>query len=152
MDLVVHGALIVCVRVCACMCVCVRMCACVCACVCVWYQTPFSSCHECGPSLFLSTGKHLAVGRLRHDFSLLCLDRAATAQSYHPTNFRFFSSLVIIRRMPSEACSRLGKRRIDRSTSKRSSLKVGRAGAITAFCVDRSLYTPPWSLCIVTGN
>ena len=33
-------------------------------CVCVRYQTPFSSRHESGPSLFLSTGKHPVVGQL----------------------------------------------------------------------------------------
>ena len=73
-------------------------------------------------------------------FSLLCLGRAATVQTYHPTKklsiFQFpFAS---IRRAPSEACSGLGKRRIDRSTSKRSSKKLQRA-AITAFFLDRSL-------------
>ena len=57
-DLVVHGALI--------------PCACVCVCVCVRYQTPFSSRHESGPSLFLSTGKHPVVGQLpRVSFSAL---------------------------------------------------------------------------------
>ena len=45
---------------------------------------------------------------------------------------------VCIRRAPSEVCSGLGKRRIDRSTSKRSSKKLQRA-AITAFFLDRSL-------------
>ena len=59
-----------------------------------------------------------------HGFlSLLSLDRAATVQTYHPTQklsiFQFpFAS---IRRASFETCSRLGKRRIDRSTSKRSS-------------------------------
>ena len=43
-----------------------------------------------------------------------------------------------IRRATSEACSGLGKRRIDRSTSKRSSKKLQRA-TITAFFLDRSL-------------
>ena len=47
-DLAVHGALIACV----CVCVCVCVCACVCVCVCVRSQTPFSSRHEMGPSLF----------------------------------------------------------------------------------------------------
>ena len=45
-DLAVHSALIPC------------------ACVCVRYQTPFSSRHESGPSLFLSTGKHPVGGQL----------------------------------------------------------------------------------------
>ena len=41
-------------------------------CVCVRYQTPFSSRHESGPSLFLSTGKHLVGGQLpRVSFSAL---------------------------------------------------------------------------------
>ena len=54
MDLAVHSALIPC------------------ACVCVRYQTPFSSRHESGPSLFLSTGKHPVGGQLpRVSFSAL---------------------------------------------------------------------------------
>ena len=40
--------------------------------VCVRYQTPFSSRHGSGPSLFLSTGKHPVVGQLpRVSFSAL---------------------------------------------------------------------------------
>ena len=54
--LAVHTALIPCVCVCLCVCVCVR------------YQTPFSSCHESGPSLFLSTGKHPVGGQLPRVF------------------------------------------------------------------------------------
>ena len=86
--LAVHSALIPCV------CVCVCVCVCACACLRVRYQTPFSSRHESGPSLFLSTGKHPVGGQLPRVFSLLCLGRAATVQTYHPTkNFRFFSFL-----------------------------------------------------------
>ena len=40
------------------------VCVCVCVCVCVRYQTPCSSRHESGPSLFLSIGKHPVVGQL----------------------------------------------------------------------------------------
>ena len=43
-------------------------CVCACVCVCVRYQTPFSSHHESGPSLFLSTGKHPVVGHLPRVF------------------------------------------------------------------------------------
>ena len=57
-DPAVHGALIPCV--------------CVSVCLCVWYQTPFSSRHESGPSLFLLTGKLPVVGQLpRVSFSAL---------------------------------------------------------------------------------
>ena len=125
-DLAVHTALIP--RVCLSVCLSVR------------YQTPFSSRHESGPSLFLSTGKHPVGGQLPRVFSLLCLGRAATVQTYHPTKktFDFQFPFASIRRAPSEPCRRLGKRRIDRSTSKQSSKKLQMA-AITAFFLDLSL-------------
>ena len=102
-DLVVHGAFM--------------------ACVCVRCQTPFSSRHESGQSLFLSTGKHQAVGQPpRVSFS------AQPGQRSDRPNLSPYKKISIfqcpfasIRTMPSEACSSLGKRRIDRSTSKRSS-------------------------------
>ena len=51
---------------------CVCVCVCVCVCMCVRSQTPFSSRHASGPSLFLSTGKHPVVGQLpRVSFSAL---------------------------------------------------------------------------------
>ena len=53
--------------------------------------------------------------------------------------------------VPSEASSRQGKRRIDRSTSKRPSKKVGRA-AITASFLSTGSCRLPWSSCFVTGN
>ena len=52
--LAVHTALIL--RVCLSVCLSVR------------YQTPFSSRHESGPSLFLSTGKHPVGGQLPRVF------------------------------------------------------------------------------------
>ena len=121
-DLAVHGALIPCL------------------CVSVRYQTPFSSRHESEPSYFLSTGKHPVVGQLpRVSFSALpgqSSDRENLPPHKKLSIFQFpFAS---IRRAPSEACSGLGKRRIDRSTSKRSSKKLQRA-ALMAFFLDRSL-------------
>ena len=109
-------------------------------CVSVRYQTPFSSRHESGPSLFLSTGKHPVGGQLpRVFFSALpgqSRDRPNLPPHKKLSIFQFpFAS---IRRATSEACSGLGKRRIDRSTSKRSSKKLQRA-TITAFFLDRSL-------------
>ena len=131
-----------CVRACVCVRVCVCVCVCVCArvCVCVRSQIPFSSRHESGPSLFLSTGKHPVAGQLpRVFFSALPgqnSDRPNLPPNKNLSIFQFpFAS---IRRVPSEACSRLGKRRIDRSTSKRSSKKLQRA-TITALFLDRSL-------------
>ena len=112
----------------------------VCVCVCVRYETPFSSCHESGPSLFLSTGKHPVVGQLpRVSFSALpgeSSDRPNLPPHQKLSIFQFpFSS---IQRAPSEAHRRVGKRGTDRSTSKRSSKKLQRA-AITALFLDRSL-------------
>ena len=121
-DLAVHGALIPC------------------ACVSVRYQTPFSSRHESGPSWFLSTGKHPVGGQLPWvSFSALpgqSSDRPNLPP--HQKTFDFQFPFASIRRAPSEPCRRLGKRRIDRSTSKRSSKKLQMA-AITAFFLDRSL-------------
>ena len=117
-----------------------RVCACVRVCVCVRYETPFSSRHESGPSLFLSTGKHPVGGQLPRVFFSALPGQSSDRPNLPPHNklsiFQFpFAS---IRRAPSEACSGLGKRRIDRSTSKRSSKKLQMA-AITAFFLDRSL-------------
>ena len=125
-DLAVHSALIPCV--------------CLSVCLSVRYQTPFSSRHESGPSLFLSTGKHPVGGQLPRVFF-----SALPGQSRERPNLPPHKKLSIfqfpfasIRRATSEACSGLGKRRIDRSTSKRSSKKLQRA-TITAFFLDRSL-------------
>ena len=107
-----------------------------CVCVSVRSQTPLSSRHESGPSLFLSTGKHPVGGQLPRVFSRQSSDRPNLPPHKKLSIFQFpFAS---IRRAPSEVCSGLGKRRIDRSTSKRSSKKLQRA-AITAFFPDRSL-------------
>ena len=126
--LAVHTALIPCVCVCVCVCVSVRS------------QTPLSSRHESGPSLFLSTGKHPVGGQLPRVFFSALPGQSSDRPNLPPHKklsiFQFpFAS---IRRAPSEVCSGLGKRRIDRSTSKRSSKKLQRA-AITAFFLDRSL-------------
>ena len=125
-----------------CVCVCVRVCAC------VRYQTPFSSRHESGPSWFLSTGKHPVGGQLPRVFFSALPGQSSDRPNLPPHKklsiFQFpFAS---IRRATSEACSGLGKRRIDRSTSKRSSKKLQRA-TITAF-----FSTGPWSSRIVTGH
>ena len=119
-DLAVHGALI--------------------ACVCVRCQTPFLWRHESGPSLFLSKGKHLAVGQLPWvSFSVLPGQSSGRPNPPpHKNTFRFQFPFASIRRMPSEPCSWQEKRRMDRSTSKRSSKKLERA-AIRAFFLDRSL-------------
>ena len=117
-----------------------RVCVCVCVCVSVRSQTPLSSRHESGPSWFLSTGKHPVGGQLPSVFFSALPGQSSDRPNLPPHKklsiFQFpFAS---IRRAPSEVCSGLGKRRIDRSTSKRSSKKLQRA-AITAFFLDRSL-------------
>ena len=132
-DLAVHGALI----------------PCVCVCVSVRYQTPFSSRHESGPSWFLSTGKHPVGGQLPRVFFSALPGQSSDRPNLPPHKklsiFQFpFASIW---RATSEACSGLGKRRIDRLTSKRSSKKLQRA-AITSFFLDRSLVVA----CIVTGH
>ena len=126
-DLAVHGALI-------------RVCVCVCVCVSVRYQTPFSSRHESGPSLFLSTGKHPVGGQLPRVFFSALPGQSSDRPNLppHQKTFDFQFPFASIRRAPSEPCRRLGKRRIDRSTSKRSSKKLQMA-AITAFFLDLSL-------------
>ena len=125
-DLAVHGALIPCM--------------CVSVCLCVRYQTPFSSHHESGPSLFLLTGKHPVLGQLPRVFFSALPGQSSDRPNLPPHKklsiFQF--SFASIRRAPSKACRRLGKRRIDRSTSKRSSKKLQMA-AITALFLDRSL-------------
>ena len=109
-------------------------------CVCVRYQTPFSLRHESGPSLFLSTGKHLLGGQLPRVFFSALPGQSSDRPNLppHQKTFDFQFPFASIRRAPSEACSGRGKRRIDRSTSKRSSKKLQRA-TITAFFLDRSL-------------
>ena len=111
-----------------------------CVCLCVRYQTPFSSRHESGPSLFLSTGKHLVGGQLPRVFFSALPGQSSDRPNLppHQKTFDFQFPFASIRRAPSEACSGRGKRRIDRSTSKRSSKKLQRA-TITAFFLDRSL-------------
>ena len=137
-DLAVHGALI-------------RVCVCVCMCVClsVRYQTPFSSRHESGPSLFLSTGKHPVGGQLPRVFF-----SALPGQSSDRPNLPPHKKLLIfqfpfasIQRATSEACSGLGKRRIDRSTSKPGQVRSFRGPPSRP-----SFSTGPWSSCIVTGH
>ena len=118
----------------------IRVRVCVRVCVCVRYQTPFLSRHESGPGLFLSTGKHPVGGQLPRVFFSALPGQSSDRPNLPPHKklsiFQFpFAS---IRRATSEACSALGKRRIDRSTSKRSSKKLQRA-TITAFFLDRSL-------------
>ena len=130
--LAVHTALIPCLCVCVCVCLSV--------CLSVRSQTPLSSRHESGPSLFLSTGKHPVGGQLPRVFFSALPGQSSDRPNLPPHKklsiFQFpFAS---IRRATSQACSGLGKRRIDRSTSKRSSKKLQRA-TITAFFLDRSL-------------
>ena len=109
-------------------------------CLCVRYQTPFSSRHESGPSLFLSTGKHLVGGQLPRVFFSALPGQSSDRPNLppHQKTFDFQFPFASIRRAPSEACSGRGKRRIDHSTSKRSSKKLQRA-TITAFFLNRSL-------------
>ena len=118
--------------------VCVSVCLSVC--LSVRSQTPLSSRHESGPSLFLSTGKHPVGGQLPRVFFSALPGQSSDRPNLPPHKKLSIFQLPFasIRRATSEACSALGKRRIDRSTSKRSSKKLQRA-TITAFFLDRSL-------------
>ena len=101
----------------------------VCVCVCVWYQTPFSSRHESGRSLFLSTGKHLIVGQLPQvSFSALPGQSSGPSKTLPPHkktkktfDFSVSFSPVFGEHTPRHA---VDKGRIDRSTYKRSSKKL----------------------------
>ena len=117
-------------------------------CVSVRYQTPFSSRHESGPSLFLSTGKHPVVGQLPRVFSLLCLGRAATVQTYHPTkNFRYFSFLspVFGEQPPKHAVDKGSEESIVQRPN-------GQVRSFRGRPSRPSFSTGPWSSCIVTGH
>ena len=117
-----------------------RVSVCLSVCLSVRYQTPFSSRHESGPGLFLSTGKHPVVGQLPRVFFSALPGQSSGRPNLppHKKHSIFQFPFASIRRAPSEECSGQGKRRIDRSTSKRSSKKLQRA-AITAFFLDRAL-------------
>ena len=145
-DLAVHGALLACVCVCVCVCVCecvsewVSEWVSVCVCVSVWVSgIKLLSRHATNRDkvCFCRDVSTRQLANCHGFLSPLCLDRAATV---HPQkHFRvsvFFRQYS--RRMPSEPCSWLEKRRINRSTSKRSNKKLERA-AITAFFLDRFL-------------
>ena len=111
----------------------------------VRYQTPFSSRHESGPSLFLLTGKHPVVGQLP-PVSFPALPGQSSDRPNLPPHQNTFDFSVSFRQYSEntpEACKRLRKRRIDRSTSKRSSTKLQRAATTPSFS------TGPSSSCIV---
>ena len=117
-----------------------------CVCLSVRYQTPFSSRHESGPSLFLSTGKHPVGGQLPRVFFSALPGQSSDRPNLPPHKklsiFQFpFAS---IRRATSEACSGLGKRRIDRSN--------GQVRSFRGPPSRPSFSTGPWSSCIVTGH
>ena len=121
---------------------------CLSVCLSVRYQTPFSSRHESGPSLFLSTGKHPVGGQLPRVFSLLCLGRAATIQTYHPTkNFRFFSFLspVFGEHPPKHAVDSGSEESIVQRPN-------GQVRSFRGRPSWPSFSTGPWSSCIVTGH
>ena len=127
--LAVHTALIPCLCVCVCLSVCLS-----------GHKLLSHHATNRDQVLFLSTGKHPVGGQLPRVFFSALPGQSSDSPNLPPHKklsiFQFpFAS---IRRAPSEVCSGLGKRRIDRSTSKRSSKKLQRA-AITAFFLDRSL-------------
>ena len=133
------------------------------ACVCLCEQNLFQYATHWNKVCFCRQVSARHWSDCHENLALLCPDREANVQlhSKHPnllpnlnlnlnlqiycptktfSNFHFpFASVF---RMPSEACTRLGKWRIDRSASKRSSWKVERS-AITAFFLE------PWPSSIV---
>ena len=137
-DLVIHGALT----------------ACVCVCVCVRCQTPFSSHHKSRQRFFLSTGKHQAVGQLpRVFFSVLPGQRSNRPNLSSHKKLSIFS--VSFGQCSNNA---LGSMQSPREAKNRSFnvqtvwLEGWKSRHYGKFVVDRSLYTPPWSSCTVTGN
>ena len=126
-DLAVHGALIPCV--------------CVCLSVCV-SGIKLLSHHATNRDqvCFCRQVSNPVVGQLPRVFFSALPGQSSDRPNLPPHKklsiFQFpFAS---IRRAPSEAWKRLGKRRIDRSTSKRSSKKLQRA-TITSLFLDLSL-------------
>ena len=81
-------------------------------------------------------------------FSLLCLGRAATVQTYHPTiNFRFFSFLspVFGEQPPKHAVDEGSEESIVQRPN-------GQVRSFRGRPSRPSFSTGPWSSCIVTGH
>ena len=81
-------------------------------------------------------------------FSLLCLGRAATVQTYHPTkNFRFFSFLspVFGEQPPKHAVDEGSEESIVQRPN-------GQLRSFRGPPSPPSFSTGPWSSCIVTGH
>ena len=81
-------------------------------------------------------------------FSLLCLSRAATVQTYHPTkNFRFFSFLspVFGEQPPKHAVDEGSEESIVQRPN-------GQVRSFRGPPSPPSFSTGPWSSCIVTGH
>ena len=137
--LAVHTALIPCLCVCVCLSVCLS----------VRSQTPLSSRHESGPSLFLSTGKHPVGGQLpRVFFSALPGQSSDSPNLPDPTkNFRFFSFLspVFGEHPPKYAVDSGSEESIVQRPN-------GQVRSFRGRPSRPSFSTGPWSSCIVTGH
>ena len=117
-------------------------------CLSVRSQTPLSSRHESGPSLFLSTGKHPVGGQLPRVFFSALPGQSSDRPNLPPHKklsiFQFpFAS---IRRATSQACSGLGS---EESIVQRPN---GQVRSFRGPPSRPSFSTGPWSSCIVTGH
>ena len=117
-------------------------------CVSVRYQTPLSSRHKSGPSLFLSTGKHPVGGQLPRVFFSALPGQSSDRPNLPPTkNFRFFSFLSPL------SGEHPPKYAVD-SGSEESIVQRpnGQVRSFRGRPSRPSFSTGPWSSCIVTGH
>ena len=123
-------------------------CVCLSVCLSVRYQTPFSSRHESGPSLFLSTGKHPVGGQLPRVFFSALPGQSRERPNLPPhKNFRFFSFLSpVFGEQPPKHAVDLGS---EESIVQRPN---GQVRSFRGPPSRPSFSTGPWSSCIVTGH
>ena len=119
-------------------------------CLCVRYQTPFSSRHESGPSLFLLTGKHPVVRQLpRVSFS--GLPGQSSDRLNLPPHKKTFDFSVYFRQYSESTLRSMQKTReaIEESIVQRPN---GQVRSFREPPSRPSFSTGPWSPCIVTGH
>ena len=117
-------------------------------CLCVRYQTPFSSRHESGPSLFLLTGKHLVGGQLPRVFFSALPGQSSDRPTYYPTKklsiFSFLSP-VFGEHPPKHAVDEESEESIVQRPN-------GQVRSFRGPPSRPSFSTGPWSSCIVTSH
>ena len=122
---------------------------CLSVCLSVRSQTPLSSRHESGPSLFLSTGKHPVGGQLPRVFF-----SALPGQSSDRPNLPPHKKLSIFQ-LPFAQYSESNLRSMQCTREAKKSIVQRPNGQVRSFRGPPSrpsFSTGPWSLCIVTGH